>query len=149
MLSSSTPRLKARLLYDIWDPKCDKSLTKIEMLEMINIMLDLSIKHLPKLTTDSIKISASEKEIEIYTKRMYKCKELISQGLLHIFMAGFWAENISKSNFVAVFDDEENGKLLTPHGIRSFALSISAESEAPTIAAKSIDENTSEITLDN
>lgn len=122
ILGTGTSSQKSKLLFEVYDPECDKSLAHEKVMEMLNIMLDLAINYLPNLVTNDTKPPASESAVKLYTDILLNNRSKVYDLLLKIFVGEkhILGDPVTISQFQSNFESDECGILLTPHGLRSF-----------------------------
>mmetsp|Transcript_19965 Transcript_19965/g.20010 ORF Transcript_19965/g.20010 Transcript_19965/m.20010 type:complete len:148 (+) Transcript_19965:267-710(+) len=126
MLSSGTARRKARLIFELYDRSNTKVLPRTAIQEIIRVMLDLSLVHLPELVSNKTRPCASEAKIKAYVQSLLASRQAAEQGMLEKFMGleNLGNETIEKDEFIKHFADEETARLTAPFAVRLFALRI-------------------------
>ena len=118
LLSNGLSRQKARLIFEIYDCYCVKKLTRADLQQLIADIANLSINVLPTLMDNSTNPPVSSYKAKVYTKSIW---EKLNQGqskLIDFILCD--KEDISEKDFAAKFDNDINGRILTPHGFRTY-----------------------------
>ncbi|CAG9322213.1 unnamed protein product [Blepharisma stoltei] len=120
LLSEGRASDKARLLFEIYDIKNQKSLPKSIIQALVDEMLDISINKLPILVCPHH--VANEDEVKKYLKDLRGYQEVSKTAIIARFLGTGEGEEqeISLSVFVKNFEDGVTARLLTAHGLREF-----------------------------
>lgn len=118
LLSNGLARQKARLIFEIFDKQCCGELSRTDLEGIIDRIAWFSVKLLPKLVHNSTNPPVSSAKIKKYSKELMALGEETKKALVgHILKK---EDSISILKFAKIFDNDENGQLLTPHGFRNY-----------------------------
>jgi len=129
LLSSGTPKQKAKLLFELEDPEDLGELSSSQVLDLIHLIVDISAQKIPSLVSDKISPPASEKAVQKYSQQLKEYAEQVTPNLLEIFMGGKNHDSVKKAVFVSYFGEEEAARLVSPYGVRNFLLKVGKETQ--------------------
>ena len=122
MLGQGTTLAKAKLIFDIYDTDCEQKLTIGTIRSAIRDMVNLSVVHLPVLAMGT----SLEKEVHAYTDKITDLTDRVEKSIVSAIVGDKEdAEIMKQMDFVVFYTKENNARLLTPTGIRSFAFKLS------------------------
>ena len=120
LLSNGLARQKARLFFEIFDDESNDQLSKSELEAMIDDIARFSIRLLPKLVDNSTNPPVSRMKVALYAKELDQIVPNAKENLISSILGS--QETIRTHEFANLFNNDENGQLLTPHGFRKFVL---------------------------
>jgi len=126
LMSYGSPVSKAKLLFELFDRDCSKSLSFPEVYQMVSILIEISVKLIPLLVSDLAvpRLPASENMVRNYLDILEANLPYITQKLTITLVGGIGFEKVSQVSFVDQISSLEQGKLLTPKGIRNWVYKL-------------------------
>ena len=118
LLSNGLARQKARLLFEIYDKTCTGLIYKEDLEKILEKITWISIRLLPKLVDNSTNPPISSVKTRDYAKKLLGRVEVANNNLLNHILGQ--DESIALEKFSLIFDNDENGQVLTPHGFRNY-----------------------------
>ncbi|OMJ81886.1 hypothetical protein SteCoe_17587 [Stentor coeruleus] len=118
LLSNGMSRQKARLIFETFDSLCTGKLEKEDLGKMLDEIYKVSVLALPSLVNNSTNPPASHGKVKKYIKMLQSQYPEAKSMLIKKILEG--NDDISVRKFAKMFDNEENGRLLTPCGFRTF-----------------------------
>lgn len=121
LLAGGTAKDKAKLFFEAHDPRNIKVVSKADIHELVEELLDISINKLPTLVVAAHGVT--EDEIKNYVTVLHQYLEKSKVMITKKFIGEETKqgdEQISLAAFEKNFLSEETARLLTPHGLRSF-----------------------------
>ena len=126
-LSNGMSRQKARLLFEVYDEKKTDSLEKPEISELLDLIKDIVVDKLPILVHNSTNPPSSSQNVARYSKKISKAYS-VGKGKLIDMIFGDQG-TVGVKDFSLLFDNQENGRILTPYGFRMFLGQFAEEEE--------------------
>lgn len=120
LLSNGVSRIKARLIFEIYDPHCENSISEENLSDMIDTIAEISINKLPTIVSNATNPPASQNAIQVYSGKLLNKFPAAKKKLLKMIIGE--AKSISLEKFTEFFDSDETGRIFTPHGFRRFIL---------------------------
>jgi hypothetical protein len=127
LLSNGMSRQKARLLFEVFDIHHSDHLSKVEISSLIDIIKDLVVDRLPKLVHNSTNPPVSRKHVMKYSEKITEKFKDSKEKLMNLIFGNH--EEVSLKDFVVLFDNEKNGRILTPFGFRNYVLDLLEDDE--------------------
>ena len=118
LMSNGLARQKARLLFEIYDKDCTEQLSREGLENVLERITWVSIRLLPKLVENSTNPPISSMKTKAYAKKLLGRVKEANKNLLSYILGD--DESITVEKFSRIFDNDEKGKILTPHGFRNY-----------------------------
>ena len=123
MLGKGKPGLKAKLIYEMFDPQLTHQLEISEIKEkIVRKMISLSANALPSLVCSEFALPENEIKVHKYKKKIMDVVELAVEDLINKLLVR--GKIISQDTFVEIFSTYLDGQLVTPTGIRKLLFDL-------------------------
>lgn len=109
---------RARLLFELYDRQSSLSINREDLEGVFDDIFRFCIERAPLLVSNSTMPIATQGQITQYISELELCKKKAKKKFVENLLSS--KENIGKKEFIELFDDLENAKLLCSFGFRKF-----------------------------